>query len=412
MKKIILFTSILLGLNSYSQNTIPTTTCTGALKINDSLNVNKDITAMGDITSKGEVVSTDTLRAKEDVLASKDIKVEGSVYVNQDVSIEGKLTAKGGLTFDGVKGLFYTPPTNTSGSIFSIGAKVGQILPYFQCTLPSSEPWSNFYHQGNFVTYHPADPSAQFPLVNSALRMGIASWNGNALIDVSGVDANGQGNNGLDINYFCKRNTTINRGWDLDPNHFMDGGTVYMGAKVDMQSSLKLGWSPSGNIDLNTSIEINQNGNNANGVKLYTWNNTVKAFSIERADGKNTFLVYGSGKTQIGIGTPKVGGSANNAMLSVDGLILAKEIKVAIANTHWADFVFEKNYKLMPLKDVELYINKNKHLPAVPSALEVEEEGVNLVEINATLLKKIEELTLYLIEQNKRIELLEKKQKH
>ena len=64
--------------------------------------------------------------------------------------------------------------------------------------------------------------------------------------------------------------------------------------------------------------------------------------------------------------------------------------------------------KLIPLKELEQYIQKNSHLPEVPSAANIKEEGVKLAERSAILLKKVEELTLYIIEQNKRIEKLEK----
>jgi hypothetical protein len=273
------------------------------MKINDSLNVNKDITALGDITSKGEIVATDTMRAMENVIASKDVKVEGSVFVNSDVMVEGKVNTKGGLTFDGASGLFYTAPSATQGARFELGPKTTNTLPFFQCPTPTSQPWNSFYYAGDFVSYLPAGSTTQFPLVNSAFRIGIAPWNGNALMDVSGVDANGQGYNGLEINSFCKRNTYINTGWNIPQG--VDGGTVFLGAKVDMQSSLKLGWTQSGAIDLNTSIEINQNNNNGNGVKVQTWNTGVKAYSILRNDNKNTFVVYGDGKTRIGVQNPK-----------------------------------------------------------------------------------------------------------
>ena len=275
MKKIILSISILIGLNTYSQNTIPTTTCTGALKINDSLNVNKDITAFGDITSRGEVTSTDTLRAKQDVIASKDIKVEGSVYVNQDVSIEGKLTAKGGLTFDGNSGIYRTAPTPTKGEVIQIGNPNAQILPYYDCPTPDSQPWNQFYYPGSFVSYIPAGSNAQAPLVNAAVSIRVAPWNGNGIIDVSGVDNNGVGNNGLEINSFCKRNTFINMGWDLDPNNFKNGGRVYMGAEVEMTRSLKIGYNGLTTLDPNTAIEINQNTNSGKGVNVKTYNNSI-----------------------------------------------------------------------------------------------------------------------------------------
>jgi len=403
MKKTIIAIFVLFGVNTYSQNTIPTTTCTGAMKINDSLNVNKDITALGDITSKGEVVSTDTLRAKENVIASKDIKVDGSVYVGDKLSVAGQSTfeqeiiLKKGILFDGISGLNRVSPTATTGEIFQLGNSAGKPLPYFACSTPQSEPWNNFYYNGNFVTYFPAGSNTQSPLIDAALRIGIAPWNGNALIDVSGVDANGQGNNGLDINYFCKRNTTINRGWDLQNG--IDGGTVFMGAKVDMQSSLKLGWTQSGAIDLNTSIEINQNGNNANGVKVQTWNTSVKAYSILRNDGKNTFVVYGDGKTRIGVERVN---SRSNSLLSVSGEIDCKSLYV-LKPTTWQDKVFMPEYKLQNLTDVEKYIKLNKHLPGVKSEKEILKNGYDVNEIDAVLLEKIENLYLYIIQQQKEI---------
>jgi hypothetical protein len=73
------------------------------------------------------------------------------------------------------------------------------------------------------------------------------------------------------------------------------------------------------------------------------------------------------------------------------------------------DYVFEKDYKLPSLKAVEKHIAANKHLPGVPSASEMKKNGVDLSEMNMTLLKKVEELTLYMIEQNKKIEALERK---
>ena len=92
--------------------------------------------------------------------------------------------------------------------------------------------------------------------------------------------------------------------------------------------------------------------------------------------------------------------------LSVNGKIRAKEVKVE--TTNWPDYVFEPDYSLTDLKITEQFIKENKHLPGIPSADEVQENGIYLGEMDAKLLKKIEELTLHLIEQNKRIDELEK----
>ena len=82
-----------------------------------------------------------------------------------------------------------------------------------------------------------------------------------------------------------------------------------------------------------------------------------------------------------------------------------KNVKVAVVNSaNWADYVFEKEYKLKSIKELEAFIKTHKHLPNVPSAAEVEKDGIDMAIMDAKLLEKIEELSLYIIEQNKRIE--------
>jgi|GEM_PF-4397583 hypothetical protein len=92
--------------------------------------------------------------------------------------------------------------------------------------------------------------------------------------------------------------------------------------------------------------------------------------------------------------------------LSVNGKIRAREIKVE--NMNWPDYVFAKGYHLPSLKETEKYINEKGHLPGIPSAEEVKANGLELGEMNTKLLKKIEELTLHLIELEKKNERQEK----
>ncbi len=94
-------------------------------------------------------------------------------------------------------------------------------------------------------------------------------------------------------------------------------------------------------------------------------------------------------------------------LLAVNGTALFNKVKVKLYP--WPDYVFEPEYNLLPLTKLEEYIKKYKHLPNVATAKEVESDGVDVGETQAALLRKIEELTLYIIEQNKRIEVLEKK---
>jgi len=84
------------------------------------------------------------------------------------------------------------------------------------------------------------------------------------------------------------------------------------------------------------------------------------------------------------------------------------EVTANAMNIYWPDYVFGKDYKLMSLFELEQFITKNKHLPEIPSAAEVEENGINLGEMQGKLLQKVEELTLYIIEQQKQMQELQK----
>ncbi|MDQ3047918.1 MAG: hypothetical protein M3R27_10250 [Bacteroidota bacterium] len=110
------------------------------------------------------------------------------------------------------------------------------------------------------------------------------------------------------------------------------------------------------------------------------------------------------------IGDPAVVSIPNtNYKLFVETGILTEKVKVAVKNTvDWADYVFADDYQLRSLNEVELFITENNHLPNVPSAENVVKEGVDLGKMDAKLLEKIEELTLYLIEQNKKLESIQK----
>ncbi|WP_443946579.1 hypothetical protein ACJVDH_05570 [Pedobacter sp. AW1-32] len=115
--------------------------------------------------------------------------------------------------------------------------------------------------------------------------------------------------------------------------------------------------------------------------------------SIEGGSG-NTYI-----RGNLGIGT-----NAPSDKLSVNGNIRAREIKVDSQN--WPDYVFEENYKITPLADLETYIKQHKHLPDMPSAKEIESNGASLGELVKLQQQKIEELTLHLIEKDKEIKTL------
>ena len=98
----------------------------------------------------------------------------------------------------------------------------------------------------------------------------------------------------------------------------------------------------------------------------------------------------------VGIGTTNP-----QSRLAVNGTITATKVKVT--SSGWPDFVFKPDYKLPPLNELEVFIRKNKHLPDIPSETEVALKGRDVGEVQARLLQKIEELTLYLIALDKKV---------
>lgn len=108
----------------------------------------------------------------------------------------------------------------------------------------------------------------------------------------------------------------------------------------------------------------------------------------------------------VGIGTTTPG----TYKLAVEGTAAVRRLKVTQQST-WSDFVFQSDYQLPPLNEVENYINTNKHLSGIPSAVDVQKEGFDVGEMNKLLLQKVEELTLYMIEMKKEIDQLKASKK-
>jgi len=202
-----------------------------------------------------------------------------------------------------------------------------------------------------------------------------------------------------------------------DPNNYDWGkqfaiasnGNVYTGGNMgiaisDPKHRLEVG----GNIRMyGGDFMMTAGGDRGAGGRalVHGWNNSL----IVNYDGDFTGGTIFKGKVYMNMNN---GCAPSDAQLAVNGRIYATGIRVELldANGCFPDYVFEPDYKLKTLNEVESYIKANKHLPEVPSAKEVASNGIDLADMDVVLLKKIEELTLYVIQLKKEVEALKKDQ--
>ncbi|HVX25483.1 MAG TPA: hypothetical protein VHB70_04020 [Parafilimonas sp.] len=148
--------------------------------------------------------------------------------------------------------------------------------------------------------------------------------------------------------------------------------------------------SGTGNTALGSNADVSSdNLTNATAIGYYA-----------KVSQSNSLILGGTGNYSVNVG---IGTTAPQYTLSVNGTIQAKEVRV---ETGWSDFVFDKNYKLRSLNEVEKYINQNHHLPDIPSASDIQKNGLAVADVQTKMMQKIEELTLYIIQLQKEIDAL------
>jgi hypothetical protein len=287
-------------------------------------------------------------------------------------------------------------------------AKIGQDFSYFN---------------GGNVGIGTSNPQAKIEVFNSVL-VG-TSMGSNQLIARYGSNA-GASNNVFDNKWIVRTaaggnswNTVkIHDGLSVDASYVTPGSDTRTWWERDPYNNIQ-SWgtagSPymtinAGNVGIGTvtpyggKLQINAASDANNAVRLEVGAFSMggaASFAIDAAGTSGGRFIVGS-NGNVGIGT-----NAPDAKLAVNGNIHATEVRVSV-NVPGPDYVFEKDYTLPSLESIKTYVDQNKHLPEVPSAKEMEANGINLSEMNMLLLKKIEELTLYVIDQRKEMDELKK----
>ncbi|MFT3901668.1 MAG: hypothetical protein QM727_00720 [Niabella sp.] len=174
---------------------------------------------------------------------------------------------------------------------------------------------------------------------------------------------------------------------------------------VESSLPLVVNTYPAGN-----SIQFKNNGTNVGiiGSDASIFGSNDASFGVY-AYGNNN-LEFSTNNTRrmtiTGIGNIGIGTTTPNEKFEVNGKIRSREVKVEVAN--WPDYVFDSSYNLPSLQQLGAFVRANKHLPAMPSAKEVQKDGIDLGSNQAILLRKIEELTLHLIDMDTTIKELKK----
>jgi cytochrome b involved in lipid metabolism len=405
---------------SYSQNS-------GGIENPDSLNVtfsdttqnlqvNGSMVVDSSLTVKDSVIMEDNLHIYERLQLEKDAHLKKDVYVGNEIKVEKDAYLE--------KDTYIGNTLKVDGESYFIGDA------YFNQKV--------ILNNLNSIDSTAFDPSNDPTTVNNQLKV--------VFINEEGVLEKGNSDDLIDMVYFGKAcneiigedglpymvETPPNPTWQNGPNKLFLAecpnlakvgigtsnpthklhtvGNVLFTKTLQVDGNVAIGAQPSNfstlkikNPDKSAGLEIDQTGNNQSFAKLLFLEYSNPATEIIKVTNTVTnevpFLLQANGSMTIHNGTQKT------LQLNADGTLQARVIILDAYN--WPDYVFKKNYDLMPLSKIKKYIEVNGHLPEVPSARETAENGIDIAEMNKILLQKIEELTLHLIEQDERIKELE-----
>lgn len=267
----------------------------------------------------------------------------------------------------------------------------------------------NITMAGNNLLFNASTENSQFFINGVSGKVGIGMINPTAKLDINGdIKANvGIFTNSLpDGQFFAnlpeafRKSIVFGAGKLMSATDGFDARsfTIYDIPVSNFHPKSKIGFTLE---DRSYKARFNFFGDQNGGSNLTTYNKNQEIIMDVNEDGNdNVKFTLPKANSFLGIGTTSFTDGVDIYKLSVAGNVRANRVKVY---TTWADYVFEKNYYLPTLEEVEKHIKNNGHLKDIPSAKEVEENGIDLGEMNKKLLLKIEELTLYLIDLKKEL---------
>lgn len=372
MKNILHFSLLFLGPWLYSQNTFPT--------------------AAGSNVGIGTISPSTRLQ-----ITSASSGTSGLRLTNLTSASATVLGNSRALSVDGSGNVVLTPVLNTAVNVYNSDG-----------TLSADRTVS--LNSKNLI-FNPLNSNSQIFINGTNGNFGVGTLAPSEKMDVVGA---------LKANQLISTSTQVNGSSFLNALDRNDkcvvlsaGSIIGSGAGYNKTRMLNLYDFPQSNLDTKATIWfgiedradygryrfIAETGGNTQMIMLNkTQSETFKIFE----DGNdNVTMTLPKSNSFFGIGTSNFIDGSDVYRLAVKGAIRADRVKVY---TTWADFVFDKTYKLPGLKEVEKYIEENGHLKDIPSANEVENNGIELGEMNKKLLQKIEELTLYVIKINKELE--------
>jgi hypothetical protein len=422
MKYRILFSCILIIVVSYSeaQNTFPATG-----------NVGIGTTSPASLLTVGSASIRGTLDVKGSTTDLPALSISDLRSGGKQFTFYNGLSAMGNLDiFDQVSQAFRL--TIGSGGNIGIGTAYPDALLHVKSNSvifgSNGGSFTQHIHQGGVGgKYHLAlDGNTRFTLDNDG-RMGLGTTAPSDKLHLyTGPSAAYGTSGGITIS----DSYTVGRFWDSGGGHdigtldlsydgsqavrlIANGDSYINGGNVGVGKT-----NPSTRLDVNGSIQTsgqfildNGTGNDiinksaTGNVRLGWGTYGIPGGAVLGTDGEQPLIfatAYAEKMRMSASGNLGIGTSQPSEKLSVNGNIKAK--KVIVSQTNWPDYVFDSAYSLRTLSEVEKFIIKNKHLPDIPSLKEVEGKGISVGDNQALLLKKIEELTLYLIDQHKTIQ--------